>query len=182
MLNSNSTGICNIIIKSSASRDCANKGYNFVCSLHDGGANNWSDHQLEVSTYKHFSNNNNCSFFHRRASEYSKIIFAERETTPAIFLMLGMNFQTACLFLIISRIRWIFNFFSMTSLQIYIWIRALYYENNHDLQIPVFITLMLFLIIYLISAMQGSGKTIEFLQAWKNFKNIKRDLKILSET
>jgi hypothetical protein len=81
------------------------------------------------------------------ASEYLKIIFTEINPTPAMYLMLGMNFQTGCLFLIISRIRWTYNFFFLSLLQIYIWIRAFDYEKNADLQKSVLLTLVLYLII-----------------------------------
>jgi hypothetical protein len=81
-------------------------------------------------------------------SEFAKKFFDQRDWTPSIFLLLGMNFQTGCLMLIISRIRWTRNLFSISILQIYIWIRTLDCENNEMVQKPAVITLVIYLVIF----------------------------------
>ena len=78
----------------------------------------------------------------------AKMLFEESDWTPGMFLLLGMNFQTGCLFLVISRIRWTYNVISLWMLQSYIWIRAMDYENNPMIQKPALITLVVYLIIF----------------------------------
>jgi hypothetical protein len=81
------------------------------------------------------------------ASEGTKIIFVESDWTPGMQFVLGMNFQTGCLFLILSRIRWTYNLISLTVLQVYIWLRGLDYEKNPTTQKPALVTLFVYLAI-----------------------------------
>jgi hypothetical protein len=64
-----------------------------------------------------------------------------------IYLLLGMSFETGCLFLIISRIKWMQNAVVLVVLQGYIWCRGIDHEKNPSVQKPAFITLAVYIII-----------------------------------
>lgn len=78
------------------------------------------------------------------ASEISKIIVLDVDWNAGIYLLMGMSFETGCLFLIISRIAWIQNSLVLLGLQTYIWLRAIDHDKNPSVLKPALITLIIY--------------------------------------
>jgi hypothetical protein len=109
------------------------------------------------------------------SSEAARLLFVESDWTPAIYLLMGMSFQTGCLFLIISRLNWKRNTFSLWMLQSYIWLRGLDIRENPTTQKPVLITLLIYLIILPLFCYLGEK---EERRVYSKTKSLQENLKI----
>ena len=108
------------------------------------------------------------------ASEITKILFVDSDWSPGMYFVLGMNLQTGCLFLILSRIRWIFNVFTLVILQTYIWLRGLDFESNPMTQKTALITLSIYLIILPYFCYAGESEDRKIFANMERLQNIQK--------
>jgi hypothetical protein len=87
--------------------------------------------------------------------EVAGLLLKEEDWTPNIFLLLGVNLQTGCLFVIISRIHWIYNIIAICITQSYIWLRVLHNSKGSNTILPAYITLAVYLILLPILSYAG---------------------------
>jgi hypothetical protein len=113
------------------------------------------------------------------SSEILKLILDESEWTPDLYLLLGMNFQTGCLFLIISRINWISNLVSLSILQTYICTRALDFDSNPLLRNPVLITLIIYLILLPYFCYSGESEDRRIFASLENLQESQKGYEYL---
>jgi hypothetical protein len=81
-------------------------------------------------------------------TESMRQLFKGSNLKPDIQLLLGMNFQIICLFLLISKLNWIQNAIKICFFQTYLWIRGFDLWKTSTEQTPIFISLGAYFILF----------------------------------